>query len=374
MKQRILILYTSVGLGHKYIADNINYYLQESGYETKMHDVFQLQEGWLVDFSISLHQFINKKLPWLWRWLYLSETFSYFTLPLRVPLAAGNSSKIKEVINEFQPQLIITTQTSASAAVAYLKRNNFYHGKMVVAFSDYHLHKYWLYDEADHYLVNIEDQIQEMEQLKVSRNKISLVGITLQPLKATSDNFSIKQRLGIDQSARVVLMGSGSLGTGMDLPLIERFADLLKKNQPDAQIVIVTGKNTEMKSKLEGLNKSNILALGFYEPMHELYQISELYLTKPGGLTTAECLQSEVPIVITHWLPGQEELNYNYLVANRLVSPVVNPLTPSVLCDTVVHYLKHKPLANKSLASQITQSNNEGNALIQAIKTVFHDV
>ena len=42
--------------------------------------------------------------------------------------------------------------------------------------------------------------------------------------------------------------------------------------------------------------------------------ISNLVVTKPGGLTTSESLASGLPIVVINPIPGQEEENAEYLV------------------------------------------------------------
>ena len=132
--KKILILYTSVGLGHKYIAQNIGYHLERAGYEVKLHDVFQLQEGALVNAGIWLHQFVNKRLPFIWRWLYFSKLVNTVGLPLRVPLAKANSQNIYKAITEFNPDAVITTQTSASAAVESLIGQGRYNNKFIIVY------------------------------------------------------------------------------------------------------------------------------------------------------------------------------------------------------------------------------------------------
>jgi UDP-N-acetylglucosamine:LPS N-acetylglucosamine transferase len=56
--------------------------------------------------------------------------------------------------------------------------------------------------------------------------------------------------------------------------------------------------------------------------MDELYAVSDLLVTKPGGLTVAEALQACLPVFVTHFLPGQEELNIRYLNKHALVVPL----------------------------------------------------
>jgi hypothetical protein len=101
------------------------------------------------------HSFINRRLPFVWRWLYFSNLVNFISLPLRVPLAKGNSQNLERIVNEFQPDCILSTQTTASAATASLIEQKKFTGKFIIAFSDFHLHKFWLYPQADFYLANI---------------------------------------------------------------------------------------------------------------------------------------------------------------------------------------------------------------------------
>ena len=48
--------------------------------------------------------------------------------------------------------------------------------------------------------------------------------------------------------------------------------------------------------------------------MHRWMQMSDLFIGKPGGLTTAECLASGLPMVIVAPIPGQEERNSDHLL------------------------------------------------------------
>ncbi len=41
---------------------------------------------------------------------------------------------------------------------------------------------------------------------------------------------------------------------------------------------------------------------------------SSLIITKPGGLTTAEALSKELPIIIINPIPGQEDKNTKFLI------------------------------------------------------------
>ncbi len=376
MIKKILILYTSVGLGHKYIAMNIGYHLEQAGFEVKYADVLQVQSGAMVSVGEWFHSLINRRFPFIWRWLYLSKLFSKVTMPLRVPLAGRNCENVKQAINEFQPDAVIATQTSASAPVAYLKRTGQYKGNFVIAFSDYHFHPYWWYKEANLYLVNIEEQKQDLMKLGVHEEIIKVCGIALKP-QLKIDQEAVKQKLGLT-GKQIVMMASGSLGIGFPESLLIDFVKELADKEPNAQLLVVTGKNETMKQQLEKVrskqNLSNLTVLGFYEPFGELLAITNVFLTKPGGLTVAEALRDNVKMITTHFLPGQEELNYKYLTEKKLMFPIPNPMTPLNLTKITSIIMNGKSEVESPNSGAITQKNTEGTEIIKSMKKLFHIV
>jgi processive 1,2-diacylglycerol beta-glucosyltransferase len=81
------------------------------------------------------------------------------------------------------------------------------------------------------------------------------------------------------------------------------------------QIVAVAGRNETLRRKLNHLPLPPHLTLvsqGYVRNMHELLTISDLVLTKPGGLTMSECLAKRKPMLICAPIPGQEERNAAY--------------------------------------------------------------
>jgi UDP-N-acetylglucosamine:LPS N-acetylglucosamine transferase len=127
----------------------------------------------------------------------------------------------------------------------------------------------------------------------------------------------VKRRLQVGESQKIILVSSGSLGTGIDRGLIQKIAHL-----PNVKVAVVCGKNTEAFERLSReLASPNILVLGFYTPMDELYAVADIFISKPGGLSTAEALRWNLPLIVSHMLPGQEALNIEYLSEKKLVMP-----------------------------------------------------
>lgn len=360
---KVLIFYTSVGLGHKSVAENIGAYLEEAGYIVKLEDMLVVQSGRLVEVSKYIHAFINNYLPFVWSFLYKSELFTKFGLPLRTKIAAKHFENTKLVIDGFNPDLIITTQVTASAVVSYLKQKSLYEGKFGIAFSDYHLHRFWLFEEADFYLANTAEQKQQMISLGFSENRIFVCGM---PLKKKLDvNVSeVKQKLGIQSEDKIILFSSGSLGTGLNIDLIQN----TMQTRRDVHAIVVTGKNKDAYQKLENIFKDQkVTVLGYYSPMEELYAISDLCVGKPGGLSVAEAVRVGLPVLVSHMLPGQEELNFEYLEDKGLVMPEAINFQSEIDEEIETHAFKNALLGNPAVKQLLPGSG----PVLEAIRSVL---
>jgi processive 1,2-diacylglycerol beta-glucosyltransferase len=82
------------------------------------------------------------------------------------------------------------------------------------------------------------------------------------------------------------------------------------------QAIVVCGKSDALREKVEEITHGDhtYRVLGFTDRMAELMKISDVFIGKPGGLTTAEALASGLPMLIVSPIPGQEERNSDFLL------------------------------------------------------------
>lgn len=369
MAKKILILHTSVGLGHKFIAQNIGFQLSQAGFEVRVEDILEVQKGRLADISIKIHQWMNSKAPWLWSFLYHltnKKLVSDLTLPIRLWIASRNSEKTLALINSFNPDMVISVQNVPSAVVSYLKKSGKFKGMFGIGFSDFHLHKFWLFKNADFYLANIEEQKLEMVQLGYKPENIFICGMALKP-KMEINIEEVRQRLGIQPGEKVVLVGSGSLGTGFNEELVRKLSQYT-----DLRPIVVCGKNHREKERLQKMFPGGrVIILEFYTPMQELYAIADIFLSKPGGLSTSESLQYGLPLLLTHYLPGQEELNVTYLLDKKLVIYEKTDIVGRVKEEVKQKSFKNSLSANPNLAKIVDPELTAKSAVLAVFKQ-FH--
>jgi len=81
-----------------------------------------------------------------------------------------------------------------------------------------------------------------------------------------------------------------------------------------------------------------LLAQGYSAQVERLMACADLAITKPGGLTTAECLAMGLPMLLSAVIPGQEERNADYLIEQGAALKAFDQLT---LRYRIGHLLAH---------------------------------
>ena len=116
---------------------------------------------------------------------------------------------------------------------------------------------------------------------------------------------------------------AGSFGVSGILPIYKN----LIKSKIDFQTVLITGKNKKLYDELSDFIKSErdknshvrkTKLIYFTDEVYKFMQVSDLIITKPGGMTVSEALISGLPIAAFDAIPGQEEENAEFLIKNNM--------------------------------------------------------
>jgi processive 1,2-diacylglycerol beta-glucosyltransferase len=78
----------------------------------------------------------------------------------------------------------------------------------------------------------------------------------------------------------------------------------------------VAGRNRRMERRVLAAAESAgypVRVLRFVDNVYDYMHAADVFVTKPGGLSTAEALVAQVPMVLCKPLPGQEERNARIL-------------------------------------------------------------
>ena len=155
----------------------------------------------------------------------------------------------------------------------------------------------------------------------------TLSGIPIDPVFAVSqDQRAMRRKHGLEEDQFTILVSAGGFGVGPVGHLMEALARL----EHSARVVAVCGRNAALKAELseavKGFPKRSAVAftlVGFTTEMDELMTAADLFVGKPGGLTTSEALAKGLPMVVINPIPGQEERNSDHLLEEGAVADLM---------------------------------------------------
>jgi processive 1,2-diacylglycerol beta-glucosyltransferase len=145
-----------------------------------------------------------------------------------------------------------------------------------------------------------------------------------------------KSAIGIDPTHKHLLIMCGSMGCG---PMKQVLRELSQKIGANFDISVVCGNNSELQSNIskQYADNKNIHIMGFVEDMSLLMASGDLYLTKPGGISTCEAAEMELPMVLIDAVAGVEKYNMHFFVES---GGAVTAGTTSELSDLCLSLLK----------------------------------
>lgn len=325
--KKVLIFYASYGGGHLSAAKSIQKYLEEhysAEVKSEIIDCMKYINTTLDVVTTGAYREMAKKAPNLWGKVYSNSQSGVLG---HVSSRANKimAIKLKKLICEKNPDLIISTHPFSSQMVSYLKKKGKVNCKLATILTDFASHEQWLvgHEYTNFFFVSNDNMEKELCDYGVAKDKIHVTGIPMSDrFFEKFDRTSILKMFNLVPDKKVILFfGGGEFGLGK-----ERTVQILRSlilNAHDYQIIAISGKNEKMKEAFESLVKelnvsSKVKILGFTDKVPELMSISDLVVTKPGGLTTTESLSSHLPIIIINPIPGQEEENAEFLEKHKV--------------------------------------------------------
>jgi processive 1,2-diacylglycerol beta-glucosyltransferase len=143
--KKILIFYASYGGGHLSAANSIKQCIEENykEYETKLVDCMLYVNKPINKITTAAYKEMAKKFPWAWGEFYYHSEKG----PLAKISSASNKVLAKKLLNlldEYEPNIIISTHPFASQMISYLKKKNLVSCKLATIMTDFAPHEQWL--------------------------------------------------------------------------------------------------------------------------------------------------------------------------------------------------------------------------------------
>lgn len=322
---RILVVYVTAGAGHRRAAEAIAQALTAGFPQATIqcHDLLHDVPAWLARAYPAVYYTLVRRLSRVWSVCFtLLDLGGIYALiqPIR---RAWNLLVARQLIERLRvdpPDLVIVTHFFPADVVSGCKRAGWIRTPLVVIVTDLSPHRFWLSREAEAFIFATKDGAALAERRGVPPDRLHVIGIPIaRGFSTPFDRGHLAQLFGLVPNRRTILVTSGGTTVGPFERVIEALIRLEDQLPHQLQLLIACGDDRLAVERLKERARASAMPMrvfGFIDTMPEAMAASDLVVAKAGGLTVTEALGRGVPLVLYHVIPGQEQLNAQYVSAH----------------------------------------------------------
>ena len=228
---------------------------------------------------------------------------------LRLAVERHALRRLRGLLLERQPHLIVHTHFLAPPLVGELIERGALAGRQIVVATDRPLHRYWRAEHVDHWFVASEAAGRTLQQWGADPAGITYSGIPIHPKwRGELDGPSTLAAWDLPADRPLILVSGGATYTTGP---IGRIVDRLAQACPNACVGVLVGGNRKLARRLKARHPDDtrVRVIPMTDRMPELAHVASLMVTKGGGILTAECASAGLPMVFLPLVPGQEAAN-----------------------------------------------------------------
>ncbi|RKN82097.1 MGDG synthase family glycosyltransferase [Paenibacillus ginsengarvi] len=311
-KKRILLLSEGFGAGHTQAAHALSALLRQLSpdLQTRVLELGSFLHPMLARVMVSAYRKTITSQPKLYGFVYRKQYKKSLNRLTRMALHRLFYGQTMEVIRQLRPDTIVCTHPFPSAVVSRLKRAGL-SVPLCTVITDYDAHGTWINPEVNKYLVSTEEVKRKMLQRGIPASRIEVTGIPVHPNFWQHHNKEeLRQQYGLQDMPTVLVMGGG-----WGLMQHEEMLQHMAQWRDRLQFLFCMGSNQKALARLQAdprFAHPNIRLIGFSHEIDKLMDVSDLLITKPGGMTCSEGLAKGLPMLFYSPIPGQEEENCHY--------------------------------------------------------------
>lgn len=314
-RPHILFLFSDTGGGHRSATEAIIEALEMdygSRITTQMVDVLKQVAPQPLDRLPNWYPYMTR-IPRIWGLGYQLTDGRRRTAMLTRSAWPYIHQALRKIATHYPADMIVSLHPLSNAPLARALGTP--RPRLVTVVTDMvSTHAMWYHPGMDACIVATEEARQRALRCKIDPQRVHVVGIPVADrfCQPPGDHAALRQRLGWPQDRLVVLLMGGGEGMG---PLEETAQAISQAGLPIA-LVVIAGRNQKLKSRLEAQSwPMPVFVYGFVREMPDFMRAADVLVTKAGPGTISEALNAGLPLVLYNRLPGQEDGNVRFVLA-----------------------------------------------------------
>jgi processive 1,2-diacylglycerol beta-glucosyltransferase len=314
-KKRILILSEGFGKGHTQAAYALSVGIRQSSSDviTRVMELGAFLHPTIAPWVFSAYRRTVISQPKLYGMIYRHQYKKSLNRVAGLALHRIFYSQTKVIIKQLKPDIIVCTHPFPNVIVSRLKRSGL-SIPLFTVITDYDAHGTWIDSQVDKYLVSTDSVRKKLLHRGVPESHVEVTGIPVHPkFNLEHSREQILSEFGLKEMPTVMIMGGGWGVFNKEEK--GRLLSYIAGWRESIQLLICLGTNEKAKHQLleeETFRHPNIHLIGFTPDINKLMDVSDLLITKPGGMTCTEAVAKGIPMLFYSAIPGQEEENCHY--------------------------------------------------------------
>jgi 1,2-diacylglycerol 3-beta-galactosyltransferase len=256
------------------------------------------RQGWGVSYKLTNHRGVAEAVMGILNWTVFLGHMDRF-------------------VRENPADVIVSVHSVFVRPVMHAYARQGYRPPFITVVTDLVSTHLWWYDpRVDRCLVPTQAAFERGLLAGVPAEKMRVTGLPVDPQFAQNlvEKGEARARLSWDPLKPAVLVVGGGAGMG---PLYE-IGQAIDALDRDCQLVVVAGRNNALKEQLEtaAWNRAPHI-YGYVEDMPTFMAAADILVTKAGPGTISEACIAGVPVILSDYIPGQEDGNVDYIVENH---------------------------------------------------------
>ncbi|HUT58434.1 MAG TPA: glycosyltransferase [Phycisphaerae bacterium] len=319
-QRRVLILTASLGAGHKAAAGALAHALQAAkpAPELRIIDALDYAHRFFRFYYAGLFVAGMTRLSRLWGWGFDLADGPHVPgrtnlEKLRLWTERRALRRLAEEVTAWRPDVVLNTHFVSAPLVGRLIAHGSLQAVHMVVGTDHNMHRWWFAENVDQWFMPDEASRARARRWGVPNDRIAVTGIPIHP-KWTQrlDRRKVCADWSLPAETPIVIVTGGTEFTCG--PVVALAVGILRAC-PRSHVVVLAGRNKRLLAELSRLEAAGrrLSPVSFTDRVHELVEVASLIVTKPGGITTAECCAKGTPMVLLPPVPGQEAANARHL-------------------------------------------------------------
>lgn len=334
-----LILSCSTGGGHNMAAQAVAEELTDRGHNVTFFDPYELVSDRLSHTVANTYIRLVQKAPWLFGIVYALGS-AYEHLPGYSPVYWANGKMMHylgQYLEKHSFDVIVTSHLFPAEILTYMKNHGMAVPKTVFIATDYTCIPFTPEIDCDYYVIPSPELKEEFCRKGIPAEKILPFGIPVRKAFQSQESQSeARQHLHLSKDKRYFLLSGGSIGAGKMVKAI-RILERYLKTHEDTVLIVLCGNHETLYKKLSAqyAGHTQICILESTSDMASYLKACDLFLTKPGGLSSTEGAVSGTAMIHLSPIPGCETKNARFFAAHKLclsVRHMRGQLLPAVQC------------------------------------------